>query len=290
MALNLVTFRKRTVTAAFFVLVMLVGLLWSHWSFFILFSIIHFGCWTEYQQLLGKIDPDYAMVSPFHKFGVMFAGWCILLYFTNDEFLFFGIRLHALGWWLGLLCVFLLPINELLFSRQIQLKNIAYSALGLVYISMSWGLMIDLRMQSFGDILGSSIDFGWVIPVVLICSIWINDTMAYIVGSMIGRTPMTSASPNKTWEGTVGGAILAVVVVGLVVWLFEMDYLQAATIALIASVAGTFGDVLESKLKRMAGVKDSGHILPGHGGFLDRFDSLLVATPMVWLYITILTG
>ena len=109
--------------------------------------------------------------------------------------------------------------------------------------------------------------------------------MAYIVGSLIGKTPFSKISPKKTWEGTVGGAILAVLVVGLVARILDMDYMQASIIALIASVAGTAGDLFESKLKRLAGVKDSGNLMPGHGGFLDRFDSLLIATPFVWLYV-----
>ena len=293
MALNVKTFKTRTGSAAVFVIVMLTGLLWNHWSFFILFSIIHFGCWTEYQKLIGLIDPEYNTITPFHKYGVRLAGWCIMLYFTNDSFSIFSIHLHELGWWLGLLFMFILPIIELLFAREIKPKNIGYSALGLIYISLSWGLLMSLR-SSFPmpdhNILSLSPDsWGKVIPCGLIFSIWINDTMAYIVGSLIGKTPFSKISPKKTWEGTVGGAILCVVVIAL------LGYYTAPAngyhvqhwivIALIAAVIGTAGDLLESKLKRVANVKDSGHIMPGHGGFLDRFDSLLLAIPFVWLYI-----
>jgi phosphatidate cytidylyltransferase len=112
--------------------------------------------------------------------------------------------------------------------------------------------------------------------------------MAYIVGSLIGKTPLSKISPKKTWEGTIGGIILSVAVIFLLSY-FIFDYgissYSFMIIAGIASISGTFGDLLESKLKRMAGVKDSGHIMPGHGGFLDRFDSLLVAIPFVWLYV-----
>jgi phosphatidate cytidylyltransferase len=135
---------------------------------------------------------------------------------------------------------------------------------------------------------------GYFLPVITIASIWINDTMAYIVGSFIGKTPLSKISPKKTWEGTIGGIILAVVVM---VFLFAIIFFNPLSlplqfnlfiigpVALIAAVAGTFGDLLESKLKRMAGVKDSGSLMPGHGGFMDRFDSLLLAVPFVWLYI-----
>jgi phosphatidate cytidylyltransferase len=122
----------------------------------------------------------------------------------------------------------------------------------------------------------------------IIISIWINDTMAYIVGSIIGKRPLSKISPKKTWEGTIGGIILSIVVVGLITF-FGFNSgpitIYIMLLAAIACVAGTFGDLLESKLKRMAGVKDSGNIMPGHGGFLDRFDSLLLAIPAVWLYV-----
>jgi phosphatidate cytidylyltransferase len=287
MALNLATLKTRSLTAAIFVVVMLAGLLWSHWSFFILFTIIHFGCWSEYHKLIGKIDPDYTSITPFHKYGVRIAGWCIMLYFTNNAFNMGDFSLHAIGWWIGLICVFMLPIIELLFAGNIQLKNIKYSALGLLYISLSWGLMMDLRSAGMvwkGQML--FFDWGYIIPCGLIFSIWINDTMAYIVGSLIGKTPFSAISPKKTWEGTIGGAILCVVVIALLGWGLNLyKVTDWIAIAAIAAVAGTAGDLLESKLKRMANVKDSGSIMPGHGGFLDRFDSLLLATPFVWLYV-----
>lgn len=290
MALNKATFRTRALTALFFCLVMLAGLLIGPWSFFILFSIIHFGCWIEFQKLVGKIDPEYASISPFHKYGVMFAGWCIMLYFTNDAFTIFGIRLHALGWWLGLLFAFVLPIIELLFAKNIHLKNIGHSLFGLIYISLSWGLMMDLRVMFMGIEEGNEkvyLDTGWYIPLVLVVAMWINDTMAYLVGSWIGRTPFSKISPKKTWEGTAGGAILSIVLIslGMKLILPYSNVWNWIFISSIASIIGVFGDLLESKLKRLANVKDSGQILPGHGGFLDRFDSLLLATSFVWLYV-----
>jgi phosphatidate cytidylyltransferase len=290
MALNIATFKTRALTAVIFVVVMLAGLLWSQWSFFILFTIIHFGCWLEYQQLVSLIDPNYKQVTPFHKYGVILAGWCLMLYFTSDSLLFFGIRLPALGWWMGIIFIFLLPINELLFARQLDLKNIGYSVLGLVYISLSWGLMMHLRSikQVWITNTNHSYNMGFVIPLAVIISIWINDTMAYIVGSLIGKTPFSKISPKKTWEGTVGGAMLCIIVVALTAYWMGLSWVDGAVIAAIAAITGTAGDLLESKLKRMAGVKDSGSIMPGHGGFLDRFDSLLIATPFVWLYVNLL--
>jgi len=131
--------------------------------------------------------------------------------------------------------------------------------------------------------------FTPLLPCALIFSIWINDTMAYIVGSMIGKTPFSKISPKKTWEGTGGGAILCVVVIAILGSVIPAAKHIAVqhwiAIAAICAIFGTLGDLLESKIKRMANVKDSGSFMPGHGGFLDRFDSLLIAAPAVWVYV-----
>ncbi len=166
-----------------------------------------------------------------------------------------------------------------------------YVLTGLLYITLPVWLMLSMGLQlsplTLTDIRNWS--FSPVLPCGIIFSIWINDTMAYIVGSLIGKTPFSSISPKKTWEGTAGGALLCVVVIGLLGYLLPVARILAPVhwvmIAAVCAILGTAGDLLESKLKRMAGVKDSGSFMPGHGGFLDRFDSLLVATPFVWLYL-----
>ena len=290
MAFNLQTFRTRTLTAIIFAAVMLLGLLWNQWSFFILFSVIHFGCWVEYQRLVGLIDNEYQKITPFHKYGVMIAGWCIMLWFTNDGFNIFGLRLHELGWWMGPLFIFVLPIMELMLAKNVRLKNIGHSAFGLVYISLSLGLLTDLYGISiyFNDVTGSpDLATRWSIPLVIIGALWVNDTMAYIIGSLFGKHPLSKISPKKTWEGTMGGLVLTVGIAGLTGYLLDLKIESLMITATVAAVAGIFGDLLESKLKRLAGVKDSGSFMPGHGGFLDRFDSMLLAALFVWLYINI---
>jgi phosphatidate cytidylyltransferase len=289
MTFNVETFRVRTISAIIFALVMLGGLLLNQWAFFLLCSIIHFGCWFEYQSLVGKIDKGYQEITAVHKYGVTLAGWCLLLYFTNDTFDLFGFRLHEFGWWLGLVFIFILPITELLFTRNISLKNISHSIFGLIYISLSLGLLMDLYnpalLQLKSSTYSASANF---FPLVIVLSLWINDTMAYLVGSWIGTHQLSAISPKKTWEGTVGGILLCVASAALLSY-FVLDLgwlsLHITIIAAIAAIAGTFGDLLESKLKRLANVKDSGSFLPGHGGFLDRFDSMLVAVPFVWVYV-----
>jgi phosphatidate cytidylyltransferase len=289
MAIQAVNFRTRALTSLFFVAVMLFGLLWNTWSFFILFSIIHFGCWYEYQKLLAKIDSAYAEISPFQKYGVMIAGWCIMMYCARPGFAgdVGNAGLHNAGLYGGLLFLFILPVAEILYTRKTYLRNMGYSMLGLIYISLSLGMLLNLRTFYPGTALET---VNKLLVLAIILSLWVNDTMAYLVGSLIGKTPLSAISPKKTWEGTIGGFIFAVVTMGAVGYFlssgFEMQAVsQWMIVAAIAAIAGTVGDLLQSKLKRLADVKDSGHILPGHGGFLDRFDSLLFATPFIWLYI-----
>lgn len=286
MAFHWQTFRTRALTAIVFAAVMLGGLLWNKWSFFLLFSVIHFGCWVEFQKLISLFNPEYKKTSAFHRYGVMVAGWCILLYFTNDELWVWGIRLKEIGFWVGILSMILLPLSFFFETKNFFLKNMGQSTFGLLYISLSIGLLMHMRMIH-SELLAWNVELPLFLVLFLILSIWVNDTMAYIVGSFIGKTPLSSISPKKTWEGTIGGIILCVVVMAFIGKSAGIKWIDAITIASIAAIAGTFGDLFESKLKRMAAVKDSGHIMPGHGGFLDRFDSLLFAAVFVWFYVVI---
>ena len=287
MAFNWPTFRTRTLTAIIFVAVMLTGLLWNQWSFLVLFSVIHFGCWWEYLRLIEKIYGHSFHI--YTKLGLMLMGYALLLWFCGPAYNIAGYGLKEnFSFPVSLAGVIFLVIG-IFQKNRIELKPFGAAALGLLYISLSWGLMMSLRSPEFISIESESGDFlkrdlGHTIPMLIIFSIWINDTMAYIVGSLIGRTPLSKISPKKTWEGTVGGAILSVITITFFLQpVLYWKYLLG--ISIISSITGTFGDLLESKLKRMAGVKDSGQIMPGHGGFMDRFDSLLLATPFVWLFV-----
>lgn len=167
-------------------------------------------------------------------------------------------------------------------------KYFGLLALSMPYIIIPILMMIDLGKNNYHEDLSLD-NYSPLLPIAIILSIWINDTMAYLVGSFIGKTPFSKISPKKTWEGTIGGAILCVIMIGIIShFVNAFHYLPLKhwlAIAAICAVFGTLGDLLESKIKRMANIKDSGSFMPGHGGFLDRFDSLLVATPFVWLYV-----
>jgi len=286
MPFNFQTFRTRALTAIVFVLVMLGGLLWNQWSFLLLFLVIHIGCWFEYKSLMCKIDPRYKGISNLHFAGAILAGTGFILWMTDDQYTIGAVLLREVGGWILLVSLTGLILLKLIKGRIPDWKIMGYSVGGLLYISLAWGLLVDMYHEISSP---QFPDSGWLLPMLIIATIWINDTMAYIVGSFIGKTPFSPISPKKTWEGTIGGAILAVLVVTTIaVYWLELDMSQMIFITITAAVMGTLGDLFESKLKRMAGVKDSGSFMPGHGGFLDRFDSLLLATPYVWLVLFLL--
>ena len=289
MALNKEVFRTRAISAVVFVVIMLAGLLWNHWSFLVLFTIIHFGCWWEYINLIEKIHG--VVINRFIRFGFMFSGFGIVLSFCGEAFAINGFGLKENLCLPFTVAGFILLVIGIFQKQQFSLKAFGVAALGWLYISLCWGLMMGLRQEGmeFKGLIALLEDNGRALPIVLISSIWINDTMAYIVGSFIGKTPFSKISPKKTWEGTIGGAMLCVVAMGLAAhYLFSFNWHISIAIPLIAAIFGTAGDLLESKIKRMANVKDSGTMMPGHGGFMDRFDSLLLATPLVWIYIQVM--
>ena len=158
-----------------------------------------------------------------------------------------------------------------------------------LYIVMPMLMMIDLGVNGRYYTQQSDLTYSALLPCAILFSLWINDTMAYLVGSVIGKTPFSKISPKKTWEGTIGGALLCVISMTLLGKNSAsgsiLGWQHWIVISSLCALFGTLGDLLESKLKRMANIKDSGSLMPGHGGFLDRFDSLLIATPVVWLYI-----
>ena len=296
MAFNWQTFKTRTLTAAVFVIVMLTGLVWNQWSFLVLFSIIHFGCWWEYTRLMEKIHSTF--LHMYTKLGFMLLGYGLMLWFCGPDYQIAGYRIKENFSLPVSFAGFILLITGLFQKMRVDPKSIGATALGLLYISLSWGLMMDLysNVNFNNPVLRTGGEWFYVllIPLFIIGCMWINDTMAYIVGSLIGKTPFSKISPKKTWEGTIGGIILSSLIMGYLAFTFDESFVFGKTfiwwtfLAIIASVSGTFGDLLESKLKRKAEVKDSGHIMPGHGGFLDRFDSLLLAIPFVWLYVRFL--
>ena len=285
MASNASVLKQRTLSAIVFVIIMLTGLIWNNWSFFTLFLIIQLGCLYEYQKLFALINPSYQNISAVHKWGLLVVGCLMMMTLGPVDLAINGMSIKFIGSRVLPFVIGLMIIVDI-FSKKFSVQNLAISIAGLVYIPMCLSLFFQLKSFMTSTYFGS---WTFSIPLLLIVSIWVNDTMAYLVGSVIGKTPLSPISPNKTWEGTIAGIVLSVLIVSkgmaLVVPIQEKYIFY---ISLTASIAGNFGDLLESRLKRLAGVKDSGSMMPGHGGFLDRFDSILFATPFVWLILQIL--
>ena len=298
MAFNFSVFKVRALSAIVFVLIMLAGLLFNSWSYFALFLLIQIGCLYEYQKLMRVIFPSYQQISKMHQWGVLVVGLFMMTSLAPTDIILPAAILQKLPpayqgiglRWIGLKAM---PVSLVLmlvadvFTRKADIRNISISFFGFIYISISLSLFFAMR----GMFLNSAMSMFFpnielMVPILVIVTVWVNDTMAYIVGSFIGRTPISPISPKKTWEGTIAGVILSVVILSTVAGQFipiSTKYLYMITI--VASVMGNLGDLFESKLKRLAGVKDSGSMMPGHGGFLDRFDSILFAGPFVWILL-----
>lgn len=264
MAMNWPTFFTRLGSAIVFSIIMMAGLLWNEYAFIALVVLIQVLCLREYFALIKKITPE-----------VYWPTWLpmtiqaiSLLWLLLETPLLNGVRFSQLLMFAPVLILLLTTLH-----KKTALQAGIQSMAGMAYIVLPMILLYSLRMQSI------------VLPLSLVLMLWMNDTMAYIVGSFIGKTPFSPISPKKTWEGTIGGVILTIG--GAAIWGYYSPYYSMQdwmALALCASIAGTAGDLLESKLKRLADVKDSGAIMPGHGGALDRFDSLLVATPFAFVY------
>lgn len=190
-----------------------------------------------------------------------------------------GLNIALFGYMVVFYCLFALSVIVQLWQHSEQpFREAAYTLLPLLYIAVPLALMLTVLQ-----------DHGPLVLFMIVATVWVNDSGAYIGGSLFGRHKMWPRhSPGKTWEGTAFGVAVSVVfavfvgpAVSIIAWQHWLF------LALVCSIAGTLGDLVESMLKRSVGVKDSGSIMPGHGGFLDRFDSLLIIMPFVYLYLTL---
>lgn len=267
MALHWPTFFTRLGSAVVFCAIMMVGLLWNELSLLALLSMIQVLCIKEYYSLLKKIYPQSSWPLPIHIVLQVAAFACLIsnsILLGQEYVSYAGILVLSL---------IILLITWAVVVKSVR-KSVGFTFLGWLYIALPMLLLSELYITDT------------LLPLMVILMIWCNDTLAYLVGSFIGKTPFSKISPKKTWEGTGGGVLLTLVSVGIWAYFKETNYNIGVWVglALVVAVAGTFGDLLESKLKRMAGVKDSGTMMPGHGGALDRFDSLLIATTFAFAY------
>ena len=172
-------------------------------------------------------------------------------------------------------------ITELFRQKKRPITNISYSIFGILYIILPFALLNYIPLQADGEQRGSLLLIGFF------ASLWANDTGAYLTGRAFGKRKLFERiSPKKTWEGFLGGLFFCVLA-GYVFSMFD-SYLTPEEwigFSLIIGIFGTLGDLVESMIKRNYHVKDSGNILPGHGGILDRFDGIFLACPMIIMYL-----
>lgn len=193
-----------------------------------------------------------------------------------------------------LLTIIYIFISELYAKAENAINDWAYTMLGQMYIALPLSTVNVLAFNATPD---GSVVYNYLVPLSVFIFLWANDTGAYCSGSLFGRHKLfPRISPGKTWEGSIGGAIIVLSVAGGIGY-YEATIVgnplltipQWLGLGLVVTVFGTWGDLVESLFKRTLGIKDSGNILPGHGGMLDRFDSSLMAMPASVLYLYSLT-
>ena len=193
-----------------------------------------------------------------------------------------------------LVSIIYLLIAELYLIHDDPINNWAYTMMSQIYIALPFSLLNVLAFRSVGP----DITYTYLIPLCVFVFLWMNDTGAYLCGSLLGKHKLfPRISPGKSWEGSIGGGILVMGIAVLIWYLTEqysvnelsLNAFEWAGLGLTVVIFGTWGDLIESLLKRTLGIKDSGTILPGHGGMLDRFDSSLLAIPAAVVYLYTLT-
>ena len=189
-----------------------------------------------------------------------------------------------------LLTIIYLFVSELYTKNKNAVHDLSYTMLGQMYVALPLSMINVLAFRTATD---GNIHFYYLLPLSVFIFLWTSDTGAYCVGSLFGKHKLfPRISPAKSWEGSIGGGVL-VLVAAFLVSILDQSYgnlsglntLQWLGLGLVVTISGTWGDLVESLIKRTLGIKDSGTILPGHGGMLDRFDSSLLAIPASAVYI-----
>jgi phosphatidate cytidylyltransferase len=185
-----------------------------------------------------------------------------------------------------LVTIIYLLVAELYAKQTDPINNWAYTMLSQMYIALPFSL---LNVLAFTATPHGTIAFNFILPLSVFVFLWVNDTGAYCAGSLLGRHKLfPRISPAKSWEGSIGGAIFVLAAAWLVSYYLDGEMLTTLEwlgLGLVVVIFGTWGDLVESLFKRTLGIKDSGSILPGHGGMLDRFDSSLLAIPAAVVYL-----
>ncbi|MBK8805565.1 MAG: phosphatidate cytidylyltransferase [Bacteroidales bacterium] len=267
---------SRTLTGIVFTALIIISLLINEITFLLFFILVMLLCLNEFFSIIRikRIRPQFILGNIIAT--ALFV--CTYLYATNI------ICLKEFS--IIILLSFFIFIIELYRKSKYPFHNIAFTILGIIYIAVPFSL---LPFLVFNNAIQTSYNFEILLSIFII--LWTNDTGAYLTGITIGKHRLFERiSPKKSWEGSIGGLFFAVLAAVILSHFFKSIALHDFIImAFLISIFGTYGDLAESLLKRFLGIKDSGKILPGHGGMLDRFDSFIFVIPVIFTYINFIS-
>ncbi|MDB5157324.1 MAG: phosphatidate cytidylyltransferase [Mucilaginibacter sp.] len=274
----------RAITGFFFIIVMLASVLLGHYVFDTFYLLLSGFCLWEFYGLVKKAGFKPDITSGILNGMFIYAAFGLITY----DYLVFSLTTYAFD---NHRLLVLLPvalstifIQELFKKSKAPFTNIGYTYLGLIFTIVPFTFF-----HALGYVEGT---FNFHFPLGFLLMLWANDTGAYLVGSQMGRNKLFERhSPKKTWEGLIGGIIITGIAAYIIsIYYTELTAQQWVISGVLISCFGTTGDLIESMFKRSIDVKDSGGILPGHGGLLDRFDGLLIAAPIVYAYLYFVTN
>ena len=267
--------KTRAITGFFFVLVMLAAFFFGPYVFLGFFSLLALLSLFEFYTLI-KTTNIHPQQIPGLILGLVICASAALFWLDASFSRYF--------------LALIIPCSVIVFFAELYRKsekpfhNISFTFLGLIYTLLPFVFFMEMGFLQQ--------NFNFHLPLGFILLLWTSDTSAYLIGKNFGKTKLFERhSPKKTWEGFIGGMIATALIAFLISHYFrEISAINWIIMALIIAIFGTMSDLVESMLKRSINVKDSGSILPGHGGLLDRFDGLLLAAPLVFIYLYIFTN
>ena len=272
----------RAVVGVVFVAVMVGAIVWRADSMILLFAIITGLSIWEFCGLVNQIDDVQTNRFISTVAGVYF--FYAMTYYCSDMYAGIAKSVVFIPY---LVTIVYLLVAELYLKQKDPIQDWAYTMLSQMYIALPFSLINVLAFNATNE---GFVAFNTLLPLSIFIFLWVNDSGAYCVGSLIGRHKLfPRISPGKSWEGSVGGAVFVLAAAYAISYFLDQQQMLSMPawlgLGLVVVVFGTWGDLVESLFKRTLGVKDSGNILPGHGGMLDRFDSSLLAIPAAVIYL-----
>ena len=269
-------FIQRAITGIIFVAVLIGCIIGGPLSFGILFCLISALATIEFCHLMNQQE-DVQINRNICTLGSIALFLC---------FFYYGMNPAETGIFIPYLVILIyLFISELYLKKKNPINNWAYAMFSQLYVALPFALLNVLAFQTNGIM--SDSQYLFILPLSIFIFNWVNDTGAYCTGMLLGKHPLFKRiSPKKSWEGSIGGCVFSIAAAFALAHFFPIMSTAAwVGMALTVVLFGTWGDLTESLMKRHLGIKDSGNILPGHGGMLDRFDSAIMAIPAAVVYL-----